>query len=474
MSNASESLLLDSSGKIYPRSISGRYSRIRWLIVALTQLVFYGLPWLTWNARPAVLFDLTARQFYIFGVVLYPQDFIYLTFLLIISALSLFLFTTVAGRLWCGYACPQTVYTEIFMWIEHRVEGDRGSRIRLDAAPLGRKKLITKSVKHGLWLLFSFWTGLTFVGYFTPIGELLGGLLSASLGPWQLFWILFYGFATYGNAGFMREQVCKYMCPYARFQGVMFDRDTLVISYDGARGEPRAPLRPAKKQIKIKDANSDPDLTQTGDCIDCGLCVKVCPTGIDIRQGQQYECIGCALCIDACNQVMDKVNRPTGLIRYDTLNAMENQWDNSQRLKKIFRPRVLIYTAILSALTLALFTSLLSRTPLKVDVIRDRSSLSKEVKNGFIENVYQLQIINAAEHDRTFTITVDGLQKIFVSGQDQVTLDGASNRLFPLRVHASPDSGKSGSNRIEFTITAEDDNAVSVTEKSTFYLPEPR
>lgn len=467
-----DALLLESGGKIYPRSISGRYSRIRWSMVFLTQLIFYGLPWLSWNSRPAVLFDLAARKFYIFGFVLYPQDFIYLTLLLIISALSLFLFTTLAGRLWCGYACPQTVYTEIFMWIERKVEGDRGSRIRLDAAPLSAKKMARKSTKIGLWLLVSFWTGLTFVGYFTPIRELLTNLLGASLGPWQLFWIVFYGFATFGNAGFMREQVCKYMCPYARFQGVMFDRDTLVISYDPERGEPRGPLVSGAKRDSSKKQNDTSALA--GDCIDCGLCVKVCPTGIDIRHGQQYECIGCALCIDACDQVMGKVNRPVGLIRYDTLNAMENRWSNTVRLKRTFRPRVLIYSTILFLLSLALLASLINRTPLKVDVIRDRGTLSREVKNGFIENVYQLQIINAAEKQRTFSITVDGLHGIFVSGSNQLTLDATSNRLFPVRVHATADSGASGSNKIEFFISATDDKSVSVTEKSTFYLPETK
>ena len=272
-------------------------------MVWLTQLVFYGLPWLTWGDRPMVLFDLGARRFYLFGLVLYPQDFIYLTALLVISALSLFLFTAVAGRLWCGFTCPQTVYTELFLWIEKKVEGDRSARLRLDQGRWTFEKLCKKTLKQLLWLAVAAWTGFTFVGYFVPI-RALAVELAALQGSWQIFWVLFYGFATYGNAGYMREQVCKYMCPYARFQSAMFDKDTLIVSYDGMRGEPRGAR--AKKV--------DHRTQGLGDCIDCKLCIQVCPTGIDIRNGLQYDCIGCGLCVDACNNVMDKVNRPRGLI----------------------------------------------------------------------------------------------------------------------------------------------------------------
>jgi len=283
--------------EIYPRSrigdSLGLFQKWRWAFVWLTQIVFYGLPWLTWNGRQAVLFDLAARKFYIFGLVLWPQDIIYLTALLIIAAYSLFLFTAVGGRLWCGYACPQTVYTELFMWIERRIEGDRVRRMTLDQAPWGAAKAAKKLGKHGAWIAVALWTGYTFVGFFTPIRELGAEVLALQMGGWSLFWILFYGFATYGNAGWMREQVCKYMCPYARFQSAMFDKDTLIVTYDTERGEPRG----ARSKTKGKAAG-------LGDCVDCGLCVQVCPTGIDIRNGLQYECIGCAACIDACDHVM--------------------------------------------------------------------------------------------------------------------------------------------------------------------------
>ncbi|NLZ11544.1 MAG: cytochrome c oxidase accessory protein CcoG, partial [Alcaligenaceae bacterium] len=301
-----EKALADVRRKIYPRAVSGLFARWRLIMVLFTQLVFYGLPWLQWNDRQAVLFDLGARKFYIFGMVLWPQDVVYLAVLLVLSALSLFLFTAIAGRLFCGYACPQTVYTEIFMWVERKIEGDRLARIRLDEQPWNFRKLRLKAVKHAVWVLIALWTGFTFIGYFAPIRDLGADLMVFALGPWQWFWMLFYAFATWGNAGFMREAVCKYMCPYARFQSVMVDNDTFVVTYDNVRGEPRGGR---SRKVDHKEAGM-------GDCVDCSLCVQVCPTGIDIRNGLQYMCIGCGACVDACDQVMDKMDYPHGLIRY--------------------------------------------------------------------------------------------------------------------------------------------------------------
>jgi cytochrome c oxidase accessory protein FixG len=327
-----EIFLYRAQQKIYPRSVGGVFARWRWGFVWLTQVLFYGLPWLPWGDRQAVLFDIAQRRFYIFKLVLYPQDFIYLAALLVISALSLFLFTAVAGRLWCGYTCPQTVYTEMFMWLERHIEGDRMARMRRDAAGWTWGNVARKSGKHAAWLLLAFWTGFSFVGYFTPIHVLWHELAQFGLGSYESFWVVFYGFATYGNAGFMREQVCKYMCPYARFQSAMFDRDTLIVSYDRARGEPRG--APTHK-VGVDNA-------ALGDCVDCDLCVHVCPTGIDIRKGLQYECIGCGACADVCDTVMDKVQRPRGLVRYATENAMEGGWTSTQMLRRVLRPRVLI------------------------------------------------------------------------------------------------------------------------------------
>ncbi|MDH0362916.1 cytochrome c oxidase accessory protein CcoG [Comamonas aquatica] len=445
--------------KIYPRSISGTFMRWRWLMVWATQLLFYGLPWLDWGQRQMVLFDLGARRFYLFGYVLYPQDFIYLTGLLIISALALFLFTAVAGRLWCGFTCPQTVYTEIFMWIEHKVEGDRSARIRLDQAGWTWEKVWKKSLKQLLWVVFALWTGFTFVGYFVPIRE-LGSELLALQGGWQIFWVLFYGFATYGNAGYMREQVCKYMCPYARFQSAMFDKDTLVVSYDTVRGEARGPRK--------KDA--DYKAQGLGDCIDCKLCVQVCPVGIDIRNGLQYECIGCGLCIDACNNVMDNMHYPRGLIRLTTQNAVTQRWQRSQILRRIARPRVLIYGAVLVCLSVAMVVSMALREPLKVDVIRDRASLARIVAGGKLENVYRLQVMNATEATQTYHVQVHGLNGIELVEGGEVEVLPAQTRGVAVRVQIPYGAAEPGSHHIVFDIDARSGEG-RVSEKSVFVVP---
>ncbi len=446
--------------KIYPRSVAGRFANWRWGMVFLTQIVFYGLPWLEWGQRQAVNFDLGARRFYIFGLVLYPQDFIYLTGLLVISALSLFLFTAVAGRLWCGYACPQTVYTEIFLWLEKKVEGDRSARMRRDAGPWNGDKIVRKSGKHLLWLALSLWTGFTFVGYFTPIRELGHAILwQQQLGSWEAFWVFFYGFATYGNAGFMREQVCKYMCPYARFQSAMFDKDTLVVSYDAQRGEPRS--KKARKNA--------PEGSSLGDCIDCSLCVQVCPTGIDIRNGLQYECIGCGACADVCDTVMDKVGYPRGLVRYTTENAMHQHWSAQETLRHVLRPRVLMYSAILGFVVLAMCISLVLRTPFKVDVVRDRGTLARIVPEG-IENVYRLQIMNATESEQHYRIAVQGLPGLATVAQEAVAVEPAQSRWVVVRVQLPSDNAPAGSHPIHFMIFNEQ-SAISVAEKSVFIVP---
>jgi len=442
--------------EIYPREIKGRYASLRWICLWLTQLVFYGLPWLNWNGRQAVLFDLGARKFYIFGIVLWPQDFIYLAALLIISAYALFLFTAVAGRVWCGFACPQTVYTEIFLWIERRIEGTRSARMRLDRQSWSLQKALKKSGKHAAWAALSIWTGLSFVGYFTPIHALMGEVLAMGLGPWEAFWIAFYSFATYGNAGWMREQVCKYMCPYARFQSAMIDKDTLIITYDRQRGEPRG--------AKGKDA-------QNGDCIDCSMCVQVCPTGIDIRNGLQYECIGCAACIDACNSVMKKVESPPGLIRYSTERAITSRLSLAEMRRRVLRPRVLAYMALLVLIIAAFFTALAMRTPLKIDVIRDRGVMAREVEDGMIENVYRLRIMNTGETPHRFHISVAGIDSITLATPPEVDIDGATTRAIPVRVRINPGKGAHGSSTIVFEVTAVDDPAVEVREKAVFFVP---
>lgn len=448
--------------EIYPREIKGRYATLRWACVWLTQLVFYGLPWIQMNGRQAVLFDLASRKFYLFGLVLWPQDFIYLAALLILCAYGLFLVTAVAGRVWCGYACPQTVYTEIFLWIERRFEGPRSSRIRLDRQPWGLEKIARKGGKHLGWGLVALWTGFTFVGYFTPVRTLGGTIASFGLGPWEIFWVLFYALATYGNAGWLREQVCKYMCPYARFQSAMFDKDTLIVTYDAGRGEPRGELRSARSAGK-----------ETGDCIDCSMCVQVCPTGIDIRKGLQYECIGCAACVDACNVVMDKVKRPRGLIRYATENALVAGLSASQVRRRLMRPRVLVYTAVLALLGTAMVASLALRNPLKLDVIRDRGSMGREVEDGMIENVYRLQVMNTLEAPQRLRIAVDGIASAKVAGEDVIEIEAATTRAVPVRVQVRKAGGDAtpGSHRISFTLVSTDGAALKVAEEAAFIVP---
>ena len=452
--------LYEAHKKIYPRSVSGVFTNWRWGMVFLTQLVFYGLPWLEWGQRQAVLFDLGARRFYIFGLVLYPQDFIYLTGLLVISALALFLFTAVAGRLWCGYACPQTVYTEIFLWLEKRTEGDRTARMRRDAGPMGWDKFSRKTAKHFLWLAVALWTGFTFVGYFTPIHTLGREVAQFNMGSWEVFWTLFYGFATYGNAGFMREQVCKHMCPYARFQSAMFDRDTLIVTYDEARGEPRG----------ARSRKSDPVSLNLGACVNCSLCVQVCPTGIDIRDGLQYECIGCGACADVCDTVMDKMGYARGLVKYSTQNAVSQNWTQAQTLRHVLRPRVLIYTALLVGVVLAMLLSLAMRTPFKVDVVRDRGSLARIVSGGKIENVYRLQIMNATESDQQFHIAVSGLPGLTMEPAENVVIESTQSRWIAVTVRAPYEVAPAGSHPIEFHIGLQD-GAAQVAEKSVFIVP---
>lgn len=447
---------------IYIRSVSGGlFDNWRWGLVFFTQVLFYGLIWLDWNGRQAVLFHLVERKFYIFGMIFWPQDVIYLALLLVISAYALFLVTAIGGRLFCGYACPQTVYTEILMWIERKIEGERPARMKLDAQPMNPRKFRLKIIKHTLWLLVSLWSGFTLVGYFTPVRELLASTLTFSFGPWEIFWILFYAGFLYMQAGFLREQVCKYMCPYARFQGVMFDPDTLIITYDPERGEPRG----ARKK------NVDPKAQPLGDCIDCGICVQVCPTGIDIREGMQYECIACAACIDGCDEVMDKVGKPRGLIRYSTENAMAMHYKPRDILMHLMRPRTILYTVILLAIIAATAWSLSTRIPLKVDVIRDRSSLAREADDGRIENVFSLHIMNTDEATHRYAISVNGLEGLDLVGDRIVEVPGASAKTVMLSARVDGERAPKGTSRIFFEIKAQNHDEIAVREKASFFLP---
>jgi cytochrome c oxidase accessory protein FixG len=441
--------------KVYPREIAGRFARLRTACVGLLLGIFYLFPWLQWDGRQAVLFDLPARKFFIAGLVFWPQDFIFLTWLLIIAALSLFFFTAVAGRLWCGYACPQTVWTEAYLRMERVTEGDRAARLKLDRAPWTARKFARKGTKQFLWVTFALWTGFTFVGFFTPIRTLAGEVMQLATGPWETFWILFYGLATYGNAGYLREQVCKYMCPYARFQSAMFDRDTLVITYDEERGEPRG----AGKRATGERAAG------RGDCVDCTWCVQVCPTGIDIRDGLQIDCIACAACIDACAAVMDRVGSARGLIRYTTQHALDHQKTH------VLRPRVLIYAALLAALVAGFVVSIALRSPVSLDVIRDRNSLYRLTGDGHVDNVYTLRILNKTEHPQRFALEARGAGPLgLIPAQRDYLVPSGAVYSIPLRVRRAAYE-PTGPETITITVRSLDDPDVHADTEARFLAP---
>jgi cytochrome c oxidase accessory protein FixG len=449
--------LYAKAAKIYPREVHGLFARFRVLGVLGLLGIYYITPWLQWDGHQALLLDLPARKFHIFFITLWPQDFIYLAVLLIISGLTLFFVTALAGRVWCGYACPQTVWTEAFTWIERKVEGDRMRQQKLDAQPMNVHKFRIKATKHLLWAAFAGWTGYTFVGYFTPIIELGQRTLTFDLGPWETFWVIFYGFATYGNAGWMREQVCKYMCPYARFQGAMFDRDTLIVSYIEARGEPRG----------SRKRSADPETLGLGDCIDCTICVQVCPTGIDIRDGLQYECIACSACIDACDDVMEKMGYEKGLIKYTTENSMEGKQTH------IVRPRIVVYALILAGIMGLFAYSFSTRVALGLDVIRDRNQLYRETEEGLIENVYILKVLNMDDVAHRFNLQVSGipgmqmymdLPEIRVASGDVLEL--------PVRLRVDEAGLHARSTHIRFDLVAEDDDKLAAAEEARFLGPQ--
>jgi cytochrome c oxidase accessory protein FixG len=446
--------LYRSEDKIYPREITGRFASLRRLAMFVLLGIFYIGPWIRWDGRQAVLFDLPARKFYIFGLTLWPQDFIYLALLLVIAAISLFFFTALAGRLWCGYACPQTVWTEAFTWIEAAIEGNRSKRMKLDKAPWTWDKVWRKSAKQVCWITLALFTGYTFVGYFSAIDELTTRLATFNAGPWELFWVLFYGFATYGNAGFMREQVCKYMCPYARFQSSMFDRDTLIVTYDAGRGEPRGARR---RGVDYKSQGQ-------GDCIDCTMCVQVCPTGIDIRKGLQYECIACAACIDACDSVMDKMSYPRGLIRYSTERAMEH------KTYRLLRPRTIVYSSVLAVVCIVLVSSLALTEPVILDVIRDRNALYRDVGRAGIQNTYTVRVVNKHNTPHAYRLAASGIEGIRLQPETDFSVAAESVYTLPVSVTV-PHEQAGGGHEIVFHLEATDGSNIRISEESRFRGP---
>lgn len=439
---------------IHTRSFTGLYRTLRMSGGALLFLAFFGTVWLNWGARQAVLWDLAESKFHIFGATFWPQDFILLSALLIICAFGLFAITVFAGRVWCGYTCPQSVFTWLFMWCEKITEGERNQRIKLHAAPWSLDKLARRSAKHTLWLGISVLTGLTFVGYFTPIRPLAAQLLTWQLGGVSLFWVLFFTAATYLNAGWLREAVCMHMCPYARFQSVMFDKDTLAIAYDSARGERRGPR---KREVKSADVG-------LGDCIDCQLCVQVCPTGIDIRDGLQMACIGCAACIDACDSIMDKMGYARGLVSYTS----EHQLQGGKT--RLLRPRLIGYSAVLLVMLVALAVALVERPMVSLDVTKDRG-LFRENSQGLIENIYSLKVINKTQQHQDYRLELVDAEGFQLQGKTRISLAPGEIVDVPVSVTLLADTPASSSQTLRFKVTDVDEPWIYSAADSRFVAP---
>jgi cytochrome c oxidase accessory protein FixG len=445
--------LYSSRTKIYVKKIKGFFQSIRRISLWMLMIMYFSICWISVNGQQLVHFDLPARKFHIYGITFWPQDFVLLSLALIICAFGLFFITTLFGRVWCGYTCPQTAWTFIFMWIEEKVEGSRNQRMKLDQAATNFEKFRKKAIKHTLWILVAFGTGLTFVGYFYPIRELVPDMLAFNnLGGWTYFWIGFFTVATYLNAGWVREQVCLYMCPYARFQSVMFDSDTLIVSYDAKRGDPRG----------SRKRNADYQKQGLGDCVDCGMCVQVCPTGIDIRDGLQYECIGCALCIDACDSIMEKMDYKPGLISYTTEMRLRG------KVSHILRSKSVAYAAVLIVMMVSFGALIYTRVPLQIDVIKDRGALFQMTGLGQIENSYVLKIMNMSDENHRFAISVAGLEGIKITTAKEVDVASGEILSVPTSIEADPTKMETSNYTIEFTVQALGNPELSNTSESRF------
>ncbi len=455
--------LYQAANKIYIRKISGFYQNIRKYTGIPLILGFLIMPWLTIGGRPAMLFDLPERKFHILWATFWPQDGMLLAWLLIISAFTLFTVTVLVGRVWCGFTCPQTVWTLLFMWAERVTEGERNKRIKLDKQDWNTEKVLRKSSKHSLWIIISLITGITFIGYFMPVRELILGFIPKvaesgyvfwDIPPAAAFWTLFFAGMTYLNAGWMREQVCKFMCPYARFQSVMYDKDTLAVQYDTTRGESRGPRKP----------NEDYKAAGKGDCVDCSWCVQVCPVDIDIREGLQYECINCGLCVDACNSVMDKMNYPHGLIRFTSQDEVETGRTN------FFRPRLFGYSFAVVAMFSVFIFAISDRDPISVDVVRDRGARMYRVVGDEIVNVYTVKINNMDRADHYYDISVEG-EDGFTLKHKPVFLEEGEIFTVPIRVSAPRESLHEEKSEIFVTVTSRDNDSISAKQKTSFISP---
>ncbi|UYN94614.1 MAG: cytochrome c oxidase accessory protein CcoG [Enhydrobacter sp.] len=434
--------------KVYPRAVAGRWRTIKWSVLVLLLALYYLVPWLRWDRGPgapdqAILIDLEGRRGWFFDVTIWPQEVYFVTGLLILGAVGLFLATSLFGRIWCGFACPQTVWTDLFMLVERLIEGDRNARVRLDRAPMSGGKIARKGLKHAAWLAIAAATGGAWVFYYVDAPSTVVKIFRGEASLEIYFFIGLLTATTYMLAGWAREQVCTYMCPWPRFQAAMLDEQSLLVTYEKWRGETRG---------KHKAGAS---WEGRGDCVDCTLCVAVCPMGIDIRDGQQLECIGCGLCVDACNQTMDKVGRPRGLIRWDTL---ARQQDRERRAAvgawRALRPRTLLYGALLLIVTGAMLTAFLLRTDTELTVQRDRSPNFVRLSNGDIRNSYTVKVLNKTREERSLVLSLDGLAQASLAqvGDGAFTVHPDSVGTFRILVTVPATAAPSGSRSIEFIV----------------------
>ena len=452
---------------IYPKLAHGTFRRLKWAVMAVALAVYYLTPWIRWDRGAnlpdqAVLIDFPARRFYFFFIEIWPQEVYYLTGLLILASFGLFLITALAGRVWCGYACPQTVWTDLFIMVERLVEGDRAERIRLAKAPMSAGKLAKLVTKHGIWLLIAMATGGAWVFYFADAPTLLRDLVTLQALPVAYITIGVLTFTTYALGGLMREQVCTYMCPWPRIQAAMQDEDSLIVSYKDDRGEPRMPFRKGQ------------DWSTRGDCIDCRQCVAVCPMGIDIRDGQQLECIACALCIDACDDVMVKIGRPRGLIDYDTLINHDRRKRGEPTHVRWLRPRTVLYAALIVLVGLVMLVTLTNRATLDVNVQHDRNPLFVRLADGSIRNGYTVKILNKEHVDARFGIAFEGLPPHTVSivGQEAGAADGVdvgSDRLAAFRVFVAVPADALASDLTDVTVVVTEEEGDRVARSSSIF-----
>ena len=436
-------------GKIYVRSINGVFTAIRQKLNWILMLGFFLLPWIPYGDRQAVIFDLAEQKFHIFGLIIWPQDLVLLAALLMIAAYALFLVTTFIGRVWCGFTCPQTIWTFIFIWVEEKVEGKFNKRKKLDQQANNWDKIWKKGLKHSIWLFISLITSLTFLAFFVPVQQLYIDVFTLNASGLIYFWTLFFTFCTYGNAGWMREIMCLHMCPYARFQSAMFDKDTFSVAYDAQRGESRGP-RSRKK---------DPKELGLGDCIDCNLCVQVCPTGIDIRDGLQYECINSGACIDACDNTMERMGYEKGLINYTTEHRLEGH------STKVMRPKLLGYGAILIVMLGLFFAQIASVDPAGLSVLRDRNQLFRVNNQGLVENTYTLKVINKTQQEQEYKLDVSGLPDSIWYGKQTITVDPGEVLNLPISLGADPEKLSSPVSTIQFILSDNEEFTMEVESR---------